>query len=68
MIKYVSLHGKQLLLSTVRDSLSWLLMLITGIGALIAFFRPCMCVSTRSGFAGVHTFRIVTQYHSPSNP
>ena len=37
MIKYVSLHWKQLLLSTVRDSLSWLLMLITGIGALIAF-------------------------------
>ena len=24
-------------MSTVRDSLSWLLMLITGIGALIAF-------------------------------
>ena len=23
---------------------------------------------TLSGFAGVHTFRIVTQYHSPSNP
>ena len=22
----------------------------------------------RSGFAGVHKFRIVTQYHSPSNP
>ena len=31
-------------------------------------FRPCMCVSTRSGFAGVHKFRIVTQYRSPSNP
>ena len=23
---------------------------------------------TRSGFAGVHKFRIVAQYHSPSNP